>query len=384
MGGVTGCKPAVENITVTFDSDGGSAVESIVVEKGKSIDTAPTSKKEGYTLDGWYNGETKVEFPYTPEADVTLKAKWVETKTEEPETEEPETEEPETEEPETEEPETEEPKPEATTPEAKWPNALPSGKGATFTVNADGTVSGTLTAKDNGNGIVVYINKDKSAVAAGSTVKFSFDYETVTGWSNEANKPKFKLALKKDAKDYSDSETLASAENYKDANEATGTVNSSIKADKECNQLLIQFNGWEWTGAVTDSVKITLKSVEVIVPDPNAKEEVIFEGEFANYSVLSTKTDLTEKKGKTLVLTFRKDTEASRDGYGIGFIEFATDKNDVYSSKTTNNIEITTTTFTDNLCDVEFSVDEILSTADGEIITANVYNECFLIKAAIK
>lgn len=383
-GGVTGCKPAVENITVTFDSDGGSAVESIVVEKGKSIETAPTSEKEGYTLDGWYNGETKVEFPYTPEADVTLKAKWVETKTEEPKPEEPETEEPETEEPETEEPEPEDPKPEDPKPEAKWPNALPSGKGATFTVNADGTVSSTFTAADNGNGIVVYINKDKSAVAAGSTVKFSFDYETVTGWSDDTKTPKFKLALKKDAKDYTDSDTLASAENYKDTNETKGNVAYSLKADKECNQLLIQFNAYEWPGAVTDSVKITLKSVEVIVPDPNAKEEVIFEGEFSNYSVLSTKTDLTEKKGKTLVLTFRKDTEESRDGYGIGVIAFATDKNDVYSSKTTETIGINTTTFTDNLCDVEFSVDEILSTADGEIITANVYNACVLIKAAIK
>ena len=340
-----------KEFTVTFDSDGGSAVAAAKVKYNETVKepTAPT--KEGFNFDGWYNGDTKFDFKTKITKDLTLKAQWKAAEAE---------------------------------PEAKWANALPTGKGAPFMVNADGTVSSTFTAAYNGNGIVVYINKDKSAVAAGSTVKFSFDYETVEGWSDDANTPKFKLDLVKDATDYSGLTSLTSTNPYKDTNGTKGNVAYSLKADKECNQLLIQFNAYEWPGVETDSVKITLKSVEVIVPDPNAKEEVIFEGEFANYSVLSTKTDLTEKKGKTLVLTFRKDTEASRDGYGIGFIEFATDKNDVYGSKKTNQIEIKTTTFTDNLCDVEFSVDEILSTADGEIITANVYNDCVLIKAAIK
>lgn len=103
-------------------------------------------------------------------------------------------------------------------------------------------------------------------------------------------------------------------------------------------------------GSAVESIVVEKgkSSVEVIVPDPNAKEEVILEGDFTNYSVLSTKTDLTEKKGKTLLLSFRKNTDESRDGYGIGFIEFATEKNDVYGSKTTNQMEIKTTTFTDN------------------------------------
>ncbi len=62
--------------TVTFDSDGGSAVSSKEVGTGTSIaePTAPT--KSGYIFTGWYDGSTKVTFPYTVNANKTLKAHW--------------------------------------------------------------------------------------------------------------------------------------------------------------------------------------------------------------------------------------------------------------------------------------------------------------------
>ena len=39
--------------------------------------TLPTPTKTGYNFDGWYDGETKVNSPYTPSETVTLVAKWI-------------------------------------------------------------------------------------------------------------------------------------------------------------------------------------------------------------------------------------------------------------------------------------------------------------------
>lgn len=63
-------------VTVSFDSDGGTEVASQKVEKGSKI-TLPLSTKEGYTLDGWYNGEEKVTGDTTYSENTTLKAKWL-------------------------------------------------------------------------------------------------------------------------------------------------------------------------------------------------------------------------------------------------------------------------------------------------------------------
>ena len=113
-------------------------------------------------------------------------------------------------------------------------------------------------------------------------------------------------------------------------------------------------------------------------------EIVLFEGDFSNYSVLTTKTVLSENAGKTLALSIRNDSGAGRDGWGIGNIEFATDENDAYGSKTAAAIELKATTFADNICILEFPVDDVLAAADAEIVTANVYNDCVLVKAVIK
>ncbi|GCF92731.1 hypothetical protein NRIC_06220 [Enterococcus florum] len=62
---------------VTFDSAGGSAipVQSYTVEQG--IDTFTTPSRTGYTFQGWYDGETKVESIQAGETgNRTLTAKW--------------------------------------------------------------------------------------------------------------------------------------------------------------------------------------------------------------------------------------------------------------------------------------------------------------------
>ena len=63
--------------TVKIDPDNGGAIVEKEVTVGVSIEEPEGVTKEGYELDGWYDEEgNKVTFPYTPVADVTLKAHW--------------------------------------------------------------------------------------------------------------------------------------------------------------------------------------------------------------------------------------------------------------------------------------------------------------------
>ena len=61
---------------VTFDSDGGSAIDSQFVFDKISLNDQTTPKKPGYTFDGWYNGKLKVENDATISSPMTLKAHW--------------------------------------------------------------------------------------------------------------------------------------------------------------------------------------------------------------------------------------------------------------------------------------------------------------------
>ena len=70
-------------ISISFNSMGGSSVQAITIEKGKTISlpTAPT--KEGYVFDGWYydeNYSTAYKVSDTFTSNTTLYAKWNENK----------------------------------------------------------------------------------------------------------------------------------------------------------------------------------------------------------------------------------------------------------------------------------------------------------------
>ena len=72
-----------DTFTVSFETNGGSAVEKQTVEKGKTAanPTAPTRK--GYSFSGWYSDKdlkTAYDFTSAVTADVTLYAKWTEIK----------------------------------------------------------------------------------------------------------------------------------------------------------------------------------------------------------------------------------------------------------------------------------------------------------------
>ena len=74
-GDVTALK-ALAVCTVTFDSDGGSAVtaQEIAFDGTAEEPTAPT--KDGFTLDGWYTGEVVYDFDTPVRANITLTAHW--------------------------------------------------------------------------------------------------------------------------------------------------------------------------------------------------------------------------------------------------------------------------------------------------------------------
>ncbi|MDY2902370.1 MAG: InlB B-repeat-containing protein, partial [Bacilli bacterium] len=72
----TGC---IKNYkTVTFDSDGGTPVESIKVEKGNTINEPSAPTKEKYEFVGWFLDGEKFNFKNTKiEKNITLKAGWL-------------------------------------------------------------------------------------------------------------------------------------------------------------------------------------------------------------------------------------------------------------------------------------------------------------------
>ena len=65
-----------EGYWVTFDSDGGSAIDSQFVFDKISLNDQTTPKKPGYTFGGWYNGSTKVENGTQITKPMALKAHW--------------------------------------------------------------------------------------------------------------------------------------------------------------------------------------------------------------------------------------------------------------------------------------------------------------------
>jgi len=72
-----------ETFTVSFETDGGSAVEKQSVEKGKTASNPNAPTKKGYSFGGWYSDKeckTAYDFTSAVTADLTLYAKWTEIK----------------------------------------------------------------------------------------------------------------------------------------------------------------------------------------------------------------------------------------------------------------------------------------------------------------
>jgi uncharacterized repeat protein (TIGR02543 family) len=70
----------VDPVTVTFDTDGGSAIEPVTVAKGYPVDKPTDPTKEGVKFGGWFIDKeftTAYDFDSKVEADLTIYAKWL-------------------------------------------------------------------------------------------------------------------------------------------------------------------------------------------------------------------------------------------------------------------------------------------------------------------
>lgn len=68
----------VEQVTVTFDSDGGSAVEAQTLDKGGTAAKPADPTKEGFDFAGWKLNDADYDFTAPVNSDITLKASWTE------------------------------------------------------------------------------------------------------------------------------------------------------------------------------------------------------------------------------------------------------------------------------------------------------------------
>lgn len=68
--------PNVAKYTVTFNSNGGSAVASQTVESENKVTAPVKPTRSGYTFVGWYLGNAKYDFSEKVTGNITLTAKW--------------------------------------------------------------------------------------------------------------------------------------------------------------------------------------------------------------------------------------------------------------------------------------------------------------------
>ena len=75
----TKVEDTTDEVTVTFDSNGGSKVAKQTIEKGAKAEKPSNPKRSGYTFRGWYEDEdlkTKYDFSQPVNEDITLYARW--------------------------------------------------------------------------------------------------------------------------------------------------------------------------------------------------------------------------------------------------------------------------------------------------------------------
>ena len=148
----------------------------------------------------------------------------------------------------------------------KWESAIGTD-GAQIKDNGDGTFTATFVSQYSGTGFVVYLNEDKSKIDAGKEVTIKFDYETVS-WSDDTLFPKFKFNLATDAENFytytACTKDIQYGGVYRDADSSKGELEVTLVAEQPAEALAMQFNAYEWSGNTeTDSIKITLKSLEI-------------------------------------------------------------------------------------------------------------------------
>ena len=73
---IVSCEPEPKMFTVTFDSNGGTAVQAQTIADGEKVSEPTNPTKTGYTFQGWYDGDNAFDFSKAITKDYILKAKW--------------------------------------------------------------------------------------------------------------------------------------------------------------------------------------------------------------------------------------------------------------------------------------------------------------------
>ncbi len=138
-----------------------------------------------------------------------------------------------------------------------------SNDGTAIVDNNDGTCSTKFSSAYNGNGTVLYINEDKSSVAANTTITLSFDYEVDSNnWQNMSLNPKFAVCFAENETSFWEILSNSTETKYFECNSTSGTFSQSIVCPVKANQICIKFNAWEWPGdSENDVVKITVTEI---------------------------------------------------------------------------------------------------------------------------
>ncbi len=71
---IKGC--GVKEYTITYDSQGGTAVSTMTIKENGTISEPATPVKDGYTFVGWYYNGEKFDFSTKVTKDMTLEARW--------------------------------------------------------------------------------------------------------------------------------------------------------------------------------------------------------------------------------------------------------------------------------------------------------------------
>ena len=73
---IVSCEPEPKMFTVSFDSNGGTAVQAQTITDGEKVSEPTNPTKTGYIFQGWYDGDNAFDFSTAITEDYTLKAKW--------------------------------------------------------------------------------------------------------------------------------------------------------------------------------------------------------------------------------------------------------------------------------------------------------------------
>ena len=134
-----------------------------------------------------------------------------------------------------------------------------TGGASNITKNDDGSITGVISAENNGEPLIVYINSDKTNVALGKKVKVVFDF-VEESWSDNNLLPKFVVVAGSESDGWG---LKGSDPAYRDAAAATGSFEVPVVLKADSDVVKVQFNAWEWPGSKTDSIKVTIKTIDV-------------------------------------------------------------------------------------------------------------------------